>query len=300
MIRISHDLSSSNVRFALELVQNAEDNQFTRAKNSGQQPYIRFQVRPMNIVVESNEDGFTEENVLSISTIGHSSKIKDRGYIGEKGIGFKSVFQVATAVHIQSNSFSFSFRYGEGAARNKLGIITPILEDEVIPFGARPLTRMTLTPFQAEGAIPYALLMAQFQKDIPDDLLLFLSTLKRIEILCQHPDERRTLTTFKKVEWDNGRMVCLVKSVQNPYDTESENDLATETQRNRYYITRNKATQLSPHASRPGINSCEVILAFPVDESSLPLVSFHYCFAFLPIRKTTFTVSRRHAKKEHC
>ena len=249
-------------------------------------------------MVECNEDGFIEENVKSISTIGKSSKSKDRGYIGEKGIGFKSVFQVATAIHIQSNSFSFSFRYGEGATRDKLGIITPILEDELIPVDARPLTRMTLTPFQAEEAIPYTSLVAQFQEDIPDNLLLFLSTLKKIEILCQHPDERSTLKTFRKIEKDNGRMVHVLKSVEDPHH--ADGTLAKINPPDRYYIAKRDITQLSPHTSRPDIDSCEVVLAFPVDEASQPLISFQSCFAFLPIRKTNFSVSCYHTRNAHC
>ena len=298
MPRISHNLSSTNARFALELVQNAEDNKFTRARELGQQPYIRFKVRPTNIVVECNEDGFTQKNVESISDVVKSSKSKARGYIGEKGIGFKSVFQVATAVHIQSNSFSFSFRYGEGATRDKLGIITPILEEELLPVNAHPLTRMTLTPFQAEAAIPYTSLVAKFQEDIPDNLLLFLSTLKKIEILCQHPDERSTLKTFRKIERDNGRMVHILKSVEDPHH--ADGTLVPENPPDRYYIAKRDITQLSPHMSRPDIDSCEVVLAFPVDGASQPLISFQFCFAFLPIRKTNFSVSCYHIRKAHC
>jgi hypothetical protein len=239
--------------------------------------------------VECNEDGFIEENVMSICRIGMSSKSKDRGYIGEKGIGFKSVFQVATAVHIQSNSFSFSFLYGEGASRDKLGMITPILEDELIPVDVRPLTRMTLTPFHAEEAIPYDSLVAQFQEDVPDNLLLFLSTLRKIEIQCRHSDERSTLTTFRKIEMDDGRMVHLVKSVEDSHHTDGTS--VTEDPPDRYHIVKRDISQLSLHRSRPDIDSCEVVLAFPVDEASQPLVSMQYCFAFLPIRRTIFSVS---------
>ena len=188
-----------------------------------------------------------------------------------KGFGFKSVFQVATAVHIQSNSFSFSFRYGEGATRDKLGIVTPNLEDELIPVGARPLTRMTLTPFKAEEAISYDSLVAQFQQDVPDNLILFLSTLKKIEILCQHPDGRSTITSYRKIEMDDGRIVHLVKSVEYPHYADGTS--VTEDPPDRFYIKKRDIPQLSLHTPRPKIDSCEVVLAFPVDEASRPLIS---------------------------
>jgi HSP90 family molecular chaperone len=98
------------------LIQNAEDNNYSRAEALGVEPYIKFTIRPDTISIDCNEDGFTPENVRAICRIGESTKIRANAqyYIGEKGIGFKSVFMVASKVHIQSGPFSFSFEHEPG------------------------------------------------------------------------------------------------------------------------------------------------------------------------------------------
>jgi HSP90 family molecular chaperone len=70
----------------------------------GVDPYIKFKIRQNTIVIEYNEDGFTPEDVKAICRIGESTKTQDDSlyYIGKNGFGFKSVFLVASKVHIQS------------------------------------------------------------------------------------------------------------------------------------------------------------------------------------------------------
>ena len=264
----------------LELIQNAEDNHFTRAINLGRDPAISFEVNHAKIFVECNEDGFTEANVNSICRTGRSSKRYQRGYIGEKGIGFKSVFQVASKVHIQSNSFSFSFEYDGEANTNKLGIITPVVEDEVIALEDRPLTRMTLTLLQS---LPHNYLVTQFQS-IPDDLLLFLSTLKKLEIKIRHTDQRIQVTTFKKSENLTTNMTSLMKTVEDPNEQETRNSFE-----NQYYTTKRQVSGLPVDDARLDVDECEVVLAFPL-ESSRPLISAQNVFAFLPVRDFGFSV----------
>jgi hypothetical protein len=280
--RIARDIGSRKARFILEMIQNAEDNKFTITDRA---PAITFEVFPDKIIVECNEDGFTAENVESICRTGKSSKTSTRGYIGEKGIGFKSVFQVASKVHIQSNPFSFSFKYAGGTtSKDKLGIVTPIPEDEVVPSQEWPLTRMTLTPIQG---IPYSDLVNEF-KDIPGDLLLFLSTLKELKVTIHDSDQRITITTFQKSEDLEAGLVKLIKTVEDP-DSQEGRDI-TET---RYRITKRELCNLPVDNARPDIHECEVVLAFPVDtdDTSLPLISPQHVFAFLPIRDFGFNVS---------
>jgi hypothetical protein len=285
--RIARDIYSQKARFVLELIQNAEDNNFTRARDLGHDPFITFEVYPTKIIVECNEKGFTEDNVNSICRTGKSSKKYKRGYIGEKGIGFKSVFQVASKVHIQSNSFSFSFQYEEGATAEgvkseKLGIITPIWEDELLPLGDRPLTRMTLTP---KSNLPYNALVTQFE-DIPDDLLLFLSNIKKLAVKIHYPDERVTVTTFHKSVDSITKMTSLIKTTKDPDDPEPS------VKEDRYYIVTRPMSGLPVDNARPDIDECEVVLAFPLEpQSSSPRIGMQNVFAFLPIRKVGFSVS---------
>ena len=97
-------LYSKDTGFVSELIQNAEDNTYTRAEGK---IYLSFSLYPDRLVLDSNEDGFREEHVRAICNTSASTKAVSRGFIGEKGIGFKSVFKVAKKVHVQSHPFSF-------------------------------------------------------------------------------------------------------------------------------------------------------------------------------------------------
>jgi len=159
------------------LIQNADDNNYTRARAIGAEPYIKFTIRPNTIVIDCNEDGFTPENTQAICRIGESTKVRANAqyYIGEKGIGFKSVFMVASKVHIQSGPFSFSFEHEPG--NNGMGMITPIWEPtEDILNG--PLTRITLSLLES---LDLNDLLSQFD-DLPHTLLLFLNKIGKIII----------------------------------------------------------------------------------------------------------------------
>ena len=105
------------------MIQNVEDNQYSKAATAKQDPFLIFTLHPSRIVVDSNEDGFNEANVKAICSTSQSTKTNAQGYIGEKGIGFKSVFKVASKVHIQSKPFSFAFQHKFGDSG--LGMVTP-------------------------------------------------------------------------------------------------------------------------------------------------------------------------------
>jgi hypothetical protein len=102
---LSEDLYTEDIHFVLELVQNAEDNDY----RDGVTPFLRFVRREGVLLVQNNETGFEEKHVRALCSIGESSKTKALGYIGEKGIGFKSVFRVSDEPHVVSNGFSFRF-----------------------------------------------------------------------------------------------------------------------------------------------------------------------------------------------
>jgi hypothetical protein len=88
--RICKDLYSDLNHFILELIQNADDNEY----HENTSPNLKFQLSRTQLVVECNEVGFTGENVRSICRINDSTKTGDKGvtdgYIGEKGIGKRS------------------------------------------------------------------------------------------------------------------------------------------------------------------------------------------------------------------
>jgi hypothetical protein len=59
-------------------VQNADDNHYP----DGEQPALNIAMSKGNISFESNETGFTEENVMAICSVNESSKKNNKRYIG--------------------------------------------------------------------------------------------------------------------------------------------------------------------------------------------------------------------------
>lgn len=262
----------------MELIQNVEDSDFTHAAPT---PYISFEVNPQTIVVESNQDGFNAADVTQICHTGNSWKRGRRGYVGEKGIGFKSVFKVASKVAIQSNAFSFYFQYNGGpTAAEKLGMVTPIVGDDPIVPDERPLTRMSLT---TNNAASYPAIVSDFQS-IPETLLLFLTKLKEIRIRIRFPDTDRTsLSTFRIASDPDG--TALITRIQI-----SNRENAQQTQW-RYHVVRAPIVSLPNDVARAGINDCEGVVAFPIDVNGSPrLHAGHDVYAFLPVRRVGFNV----------
>ena len=99
---------SNSLRFIYELIQNVDDCDYENPHNAKLK--IRFHIDKGIIELTYNEKGFTPFNVFAITGIAEAAKNITSGKteIGEKGIGFKSVFGVATKVIIQSGKFSFS------------------------------------------------------------------------------------------------------------------------------------------------------------------------------------------------
>lgn len=72
-------------------VQNADDNVYLHSV----EPTLVFILQETGIVVLNNEVGFSADNIRALCDIGNSTKKgSSAGYIGHKGIGFKSVFRV--------------------------------------------------------------------------------------------------------------------------------------------------------------------------------------------------------------
>ena len=235
-------------------------------------------MHPDKILIDSNEDGFEENNVWSICKVAASTKTssqRQRGYIGEKGIGFKSVFKVASKVHIQSEPFSFFFEYSPG---DGFGMITPFYEEhKELPANIR--TRITLT---LGAAAEYAKLVKDFTdpKHLPDSLLMFLTKLKKLTITIHNDVECVNETSYSYHYDATERRGKLIKvSLFDPPKV------------THYHITKRMTGSLPKDALRPERNQAEAVLAFPVDSESIPVIEQQHVFAFLPVRQVGYSVS---------
>ena len=104
---------TDRTRFIQELLQNADDCVYPQ----GRTPSFMLTQKGTTIITEYNEAGFTRENIRSITAIGESTKNRllngDYRSIGEKGVGFKTVFASASEVKIYSGEYNFSLKAEE-------------------------------------------------------------------------------------------------------------------------------------------------------------------------------------------
>ncbi|XVF65262.1 hypothetical protein PTKIN_Ptkin09bG0233400 [Pterospermum kingtungense] len=114
---LSQELYSQDSHFLLELVQNADDNVY--AENV--EPTLTFILQESGIIVLNNEQGFSAQNIRALCDVGSSTKKGHSGYIGKKGIGFKSVFRVTETPEIHSNGFHVKFDITDG----QIGFVLP-------------------------------------------------------------------------------------------------------------------------------------------------------------------------------
>ncbi len=106
----TNGIYSNELHFMDELIQNVDDCEYDDPKNA--KLSIRCDFNYGVIVFEYNEKGFSPFNVFAITGLAEQAKNvdPDKIQIGEKGLGFKSVFGVADSVLIQSGYFSFRLK----------------------------------------------------------------------------------------------------------------------------------------------------------------------------------------------
>ncbi|RMJ04897.1 hypothetical protein CDV36_014432 [Fusarium kuroshium] len=259
---LSEELYSSDTHFLLELLQNADDNEYKASK-----PSFSLTLTDDALLTHSNETGFTRSNVEAICRIGKSSKVKldGRRYIGEKGIGFKSVFKVASTVWISSRGYSFKFDKDR-----PLGMISPIWEE-------LPQEQLSKSS-SAEGGTFMRLQLShdcdreRLRKEMTSfdpNILIFLRTLKEI-----------TLT----IADSNGYSKRVLRGASEPNSIKillNDEEIVN-------YVTFTYTVQDMPtEPKRQGITESDILLAFPVqDNPGQPAA--HQVYAFLPIRNYGF------------
>lgn len=246
--KISADLYSKKAHFVHELIQNAEDNSYGEVE-----PELKFIVSCEDITVENNEVGFVEENVRALCHIGNSSKGSGgRGFIGQKGIGFKSVFIVSNRPEIHSNGFHF--------ALDEKFMIVPEWIDGV---PNRPGWTIIKLPLNQQNAMRLDALQQDFAAMTPS-LLLFLHKLRKITIIdrLDLDDSGVGVTrTLKRV--DRGNNIV---------------ELHDNSRVEEWFVVRRRFSNLP--VKRSGTDATEIAIAIPVDSE---LDRSQDVFAFLPV-----------------
>ena len=220
------------------------------------------------LIIQNNEIGFSPENVNAICAVGKTTKSKIQGYIGEKGIGFKSVFRVTTTPYIFSNGYSFCLP--EHDEETGLGYIVPRWVDD-LPEGIDPFQTTIILPLDKPGC-GYEQL-EEMLREIDPQTILFLSKLKEIQIKTDTGDALTILKDDSKIP----QVQILVEGKKQCESFLEVNEFLLYTQE------FDKPGDIN-HEKRLNIDKRAVSIAFPMDEGRK---SAGKIFAYLPVRFDT-------------
>ncbi|XP_075662629.1 uncharacterized protein LOC142632094 [Castanea sativa] len=298
---LSAELYAKDVHFLMELIQNAEDNDYLE----GVDPSLEFVITseditntwaPATLLIFNNEKGFSSKNIDSICSVGRSTKKgnRKRGYIGEKGIGFKSVFLVSSQPYIFSNGYQIRFNE-EPCPHCNLGYIVPEWVEEnptlsdikkIYGSGTTLPTTTIVLPLKYDKVKP----VKQQLSNVHPEVLLFLSKIRRLSVREHNNDPRLntvsaiaiTSETELEVRKNIDAVSYTIHLSADEKGKESEGEC-------RYFMWRQKfpVRQENKVERRMEVEELVITLAFPFEERLHRGMSSPGIYAFLPTEMFT-------------
>lgn len=156
------DLYPDNAHFIYELLQNAEDAQATEVMFILTSEELEFSHNGKRL--------FTEDDIESITSIGHSTKKDDINQIGKFGVGFKAVFSYTETPKIYSGQYAFEI-HDLVCPREITQTLKPSENTTIFSF---PFNHPEKSRQKAFQEIKETLLK------LPDNTILFLQNVKQI------------------------------------------------------------------------------------------------------------------------
>lgn len=275
---LAEDLYAKDTHFIFELIQNAEDNEYKPQVR----PRLRFEIchqdlegaRNAALIVHNNEIGFLDKHVRALCQVGRSTKNKAQGYIGEKGIGFKSVFRITNCPYVFSNGFKFCLP--EKDEPTGLGYIVPCWVENRPDGIAEGETSIILPINKIDvNAVNDAL------REIAPETILFLKKLFCLEISINLPDIAYEVVVEKQILRDTG----ISKLVELSYLLREKDGEEETVETARYWLTEVEFKKPSDvqHDKRAGIETRAVTVAIPLDHPPHD----GKLFAYLPVWEQT-------------
>ncbi|CAM6092982.1 unnamed protein product [Calypogeia fissa] len=191
IVHLSAELYQKDIHFISELLQNAEDNVYGKSVSPSLEMVLTGDDiarvgAEATLILFNNELGFQPAHVEALCAVGLSTKKgkRDSGYIGEKGIGFKSVFLVTKTPYIISNGYRFRFK-DQANPDVKIGYVVP--EWAEFPtdadlrrvYGNQELPQTTIIlPLRSDKIVP----VRDQLKQVSPETLLFLSKLRQLVV----------------------------------------------------------------------------------------------------------------------
>jgi len=268
---LAQGLYTRNAHFIFELIQNAEDNVYD---NEIGDPTLTFKLLRDDptktpgsdgvLIIENNEVGFSQKNIDAICAVGKSTKNKQDGFIGEKGIGFKSIFRITSVPFLFSNGYQISLP--EKHNKTDLGFIVPEWIKNIPDIIDTSLTSIVLPLNKPDFG--YDSIKKMLWK-IEPETIIFLSKLIEIKVIT---DNNESFFIFKNKNDDKN--IWLQSNKRGI--PENTNFILFK----KYFAK----PEFINHEKRNGITGREVSIAFPVGVNEK---HFGKLFAYLPVRFDT-------------
>ncbi|KAH8486640.1 hypothetical protein H0E87_025595 [Populus deltoides] len=299
---LSAELYTKDVHFLMELIQNAEDNEYLE----GVDPSLEFVITsrditatgaPATLLIFNSEKGFSAKNIESICSVGNSTKKgnRKRGYIGEKGIGFKSVFLITPQPIIFSNGYQIRFNE-KPCPHCNLGYVVPewaeenpSLSDIKQIYGSNstlPTTTIVL-PLKPDKVKP----VKQQLSSIHPEVLLFLSKIKSLSVREENEDPRLNTvsaiaitkeTNFRTRESMDAESYTLHLSAEENSTDEQDRECSYSVWKQKFPVKKKNKVE-----KRMGVEDWVITLAFPNGERLRRGMSLPGIYAFLPTEMVT-------------
>ena len=197
-LRVYTQLYSDKTHFVYELVQNADDNKSR---------HMELQLGENELLVWNNGDQFSENDVLSICSIGLSNK--DLTQIGTFGIGFKAVYNYTDLPEIYSGDERFRIR----DLTKPEGIDIDDMASRVIELVDRGRTVFRL-PFKERLRQEDIVRLKKRLCDLEKRALLFLHHLETVQWYDEQDEQMGSYFSRR----------CLYDKIQNVYQVEVNGD----------------------------------------------------------------------------
>ncbi|KAF9668074.1 hypothetical protein SADUNF_Sadunf15G0089500 [Salix dunnii] len=299
---LSAELYAKDVHFLMELIQNAEDNEYLK----GVDPSLEFVITsrditatgaPATLLIFNSEKGFSDKNIESICSVGNSTKKgnRKRGYIGEKGIGFKSVFLITPQPVIFSNGYQIRFNE-KPCPHCNLGYIVPEWVEEnpslsdvkqIYGFDLTLPTTTIVLPLKPDKVKP----VKQQLSSIHPEVLLFLSKIKSLSVREENEDPRLNTvseiaitkeTNFRTRESMDAESYTLHLSAQENSTDEQDRECSYSVWKQKFPVKKKNEVE-----KRKEVEDWVITLAFPNGERLRRGKSLPGVYAFLPTEMVT-------------
>lgn len=248
--------------FLWELIQNVDDNNYV-----AHDPTLTITYKIRVLRFDSNETGFTMEDVEAICSMGNSSKTRSSSTrIGRKGIGFKSVFKVAESVYIASGCYSFRFD-----SRESLGMMIPVWST----FPEERIAGWTSLLLHLSPECDASEILQELER-LDSSSILLLRRLRRVHIRIVYDGLHGKEVTF---DLTRPNITCKpgeLQTLELPDSAQSP-----------LVLYRHGVSRLPSTDSHGTNEQSDIVLVFPQPRSLSSNITC-FTFAFLPIRDYGF------------